>query len=59
MPVNIVMAKVQFPAGARDFSFLYSVQSSSGPHMASYTMGTVDKRSGGMKLTTHLHLVLR
>jgi hypothetical protein len=39
-------------AGARDLSLLHTVQTGSGAHQASYTMGT-----GGDKLTIHLHLV--
>jgi hypothetical protein len=31
---------VRFPAGARDFSLLYSVQMGSGARVASYWMGT-------------------
>jgi hypothetical protein len=32
--------RVRFPAGASDFSLLYNVQTGSGVHPASYTMGT-------------------
>jgi hypothetical protein len=50
--------KVQFPTWARDFSFLHNVQTGSGAHWSSYTMGTGDFPRG-VKLTTHLHLVPR
>jgi hypothetical protein len=47
----------------RFFSLLHDVQTGSGVHPASYTVGTrasFQKLSGrGMKLTTHLHLVPR
>jgi hypothetical protein len=33
-------ATVWFPTGARDFSYFHSVQTNSGAHPASYTMGT-------------------
>jgi hypothetical protein len=33
-------AGVRSPAGSRDFSVLYNVQTSSGAYPASYTMGT-------------------
>jgi hypothetical protein len=32
--------RLPFPAAARDFSLLYSVQSGSGAHLTSYQMGT-------------------
>lgn len=53
--------RVQFPAGARHFSPLHSVQTSSGSHPAIYLMGTKDffsekKSRQGVKLTTHLYL---
>jgi hypothetical protein len=35
------MAGVLFPAGARDFSLLHSVQAGSETHLASYPVGTV------------------
>jgi len=44
------------------FSFLVvmdSVQKGSGAHPASYPMGTRGSFPGGVKLTTHLHLVPR
>jgi hypothetical protein len=44
---------IRFLVGERN-SFLLNVQTSSGTHPASYGLGT---RS--VKLTTHLHLVLR
>jgi hypothetical protein len=52
------MAMVRFIAGARDFSQIFRA------HPASYPLGTRNsflwgKVAGGMKLTTHLHLVLR
>jgi hypothetical protein len=55
---------LRFPAEARHFSLLYSFQTGSLVHLASYIMGTRgsflgDKVAGGVKLTTHLHLVLR
>jgi hypothetical protein len=57
-------SRVQFPAGAGNFSLHHHVQNSSGVHPASYPMGTRGSFPGGkvarsMKLTTHLHLVLR
>jgi hypothetical protein len=56
-------AGVQFPARARDFS-LQSVQTGSGAHLASFSVDTGGSFPGsvvvgGMKLTTHFHLVLR
>jgi hypothetical protein len=54
---------VCFLAGERDFSLLHSVQGYSQPHIASNLMGDgtlIIGRSGhGMKLTTHLHPLLR
>jgi hypothetical protein len=52
---------VGVPAGAGNFS-LHRVQTGSVVHPASYPMGFKssfpgDKAAGGMKLTTHLHLV--
>jgi hypothetical protein len=38
----------------RDVSLLYNVETGCGPHPASYPMST-----GGLKLTTHLHLMPR
>jgi hypothetical protein len=52
------------PAGAKDFSSSLCVQTGSGAHPATCTMGTGGtfpgaKRSRSMKLTTHPHLVPR
>jgi hypothetical protein len=57
-------AGVRFPAGAKAFSLLHSVQTGSVAHPASYPMGSMGLfprgQSGrGVKLTTHLHLVPR
>jgi hypothetical protein len=38
---------VRFPAGARDFSLLYSVQTGHEAHPASYPMGTGGSFPGG------------
>jgi hypothetical protein len=38
---------VRFPAGAKDFSSILCVQTGSGAHPASCTMGTGDTFSGG------------
>jgi hypothetical protein len=45
------MARVQFPAEARDSSLLYSIEINSGAHQTSYPMGTAalslgDKANG-------------
>jgi hypothetical protein len=53
---------VRSPAGAKDFSSILSVQTGSGDHPASCTMGAGgpfpgDKARPGMTLTTHPHLV--
>jgi hypothetical protein len=57
------IAGVQFPAGEKDFSLFHSVQTGSAVHLASYPVGTVyfiRRQCGrGVKMTTHLHLVLR
>jgi hypothetical protein len=48
--VSIVMGwmiGVRFPAEARDFSLLHSIQTSSGTHPASYPMGTKGPFPGG------------
>jgi hypothetical protein len=50
--------------GAGDFSLFCSFQADSEAHQVSYTMDTVgcfsrDKAAGAMKLTTHLHVMLR
>jgi hypothetical protein len=55
---------VQFPAVAENISRHHSVQIGSGTHPAFYPMGARgsfpgDKSSGGVQLTTHLHLVPR
>ena len=50
------------PSRKRDLSLLQSIQSRSGAIAASYSMGPGDSFSysgQGVKLTTHLHLVLR
>jgi hypothetical protein len=66
--VSIVTARVRFLAVARDLSVLYSVQTSSGAHLASYPMGTgalfLEESSWGITLGhysdhSHLFLVLR
>jgi hypothetical protein len=53
---------VRFQAGAKDFSSSVCVQTDSGAHPASCTMGTGGpfpgvKRGRGVTLTTHPHLV--
>jgi hypothetical protein len=57
------MAGAQFLAGARDFSLFYSVETSSGVHLASYPVGMEGSfhrdKAAGVKLTTYLYLVLR
>jgi hypothetical protein len=55
---------VRSPAGAEDFSSNLCVQTGSGAHPASCTMGTGVlspgvKRGRGVMLTTHPHLVPR
>jgi hypothetical protein len=55
---------VRSPAGAKDFSSSLFVQTGSGAHPASCTMGTGGpfsgvKRGRGVTLTTHTHLVPR
>jgi hypothetical protein len=40
-------AGVRFPAGARDFSLLHSVETGSDAHPASYPMGTGGCKPGG------------
>jgi hypothetical protein len=57
-------ARVRFPAGARDFSFLHSVQTDSEPHPSLLSNGYLglfprDKAAMGVKLTTHLRLMQR
>jgi hypothetical protein len=39
--------RVRFPAGAKDFSSNLCVQTGSGAHLASYTMGTGGPFPGG------------
>jgi len=55
--------RVRIPAQARDFLFSKTVQTGSGAHPASYSMGTrvLSRGSGsqGIMLTIHLHLVPR
>jgi hypothetical protein len=56
--------EARFPAQARDFSSNLCVQTGSGAHPASCTMGTRGsvsgvKRDRGVTLTTHPHPVLR
>jgi hypothetical protein len=56
--------EVRFLAVARNFSLLYSFQTSSGAHLGSYKMGTTHlftwgQSVQGVKVTTRLHLVLR
>jgi hypothetical protein len=55
---------VRSPAGVKDFSSSLCVQTGSGAHPASCTMGTGGpfpgaKRGRGVTLTTHPHLVPR
>jgi hypothetical protein len=55
---------VRSPAGAKDFSPSLCVQTGSGAHPASCTMGTGGsspgaKRGRGVTVTTHPHLVPR
>jgi hypothetical protein len=57
-------SRVRFPAGAGNFSLHHRVQNGTGTHPASYPMGTRGsfpggKAAGGVKLTTHLHIVSR
>jgi hypothetical protein len=53
---------VLFLAGIKDFYLLHSIHTSTGAHPTSYIMGTRGSfpagKEPGMKLTTHLHLVL-
>jgi len=52
--------RVRIPAQARDFLFWRTVQTGSGAHPASYSMGTrvlsQESSSQGIKPTIHLHL---
>jgi hypothetical protein len=50
---------VRSPAGVRDFSSSLCVQTGSGAHPASCTMGTGGPFPRGVTLTTHPHLVPR
>jgi hypothetical protein len=53
---------VRSPTGAKDFSSSLCVQTGSGAHPASYTMGVLSpgvKRGRDVMLTTHPHLVPR
>jgi len=54
-------SKVRIPVGARNFSLLQNVQTSSGTYAASYSMGSMalsQKKSGHIvTLTTDLNLV--
>jgi hypothetical protein len=43
----------------RDFYLLQNIKTSSGAHPASYSLDTRGKAARNIKLTTHLHLVLR
>jgi hypothetical protein len=57
-------SRVWFPEGAGNVSLHHRVQTGSGAHPASYPMSTKGsfpqcKAAGGVKLTTHLHLVPR
>jgi hypothetical protein len=57
--LNDRSSEVRFPAGARNFFLLHRVQTGSGAHPASYSVGTRDsfpggKNGRGVKLTTHL-----
>jgi hypothetical protein len=50
-------SRVQFPAGAGNFSLHYRIQNGSGAHQTSYPISTrcsfpVGKEAGGVKLTT-------
>jgi hypothetical protein len=52
-------SRVRFQAGAGNFFLHHSVQNGSGSYPASYPMDTRNSFPGGVKLTTHLHLVPR
>jgi hypothetical protein len=57
-------SRVRFSAGAGNFCLHHCVQNGSGAHPVSYSVDTRcsflgGKAAGGVKLTTHLHLVLR
>jgi hypothetical protein len=51
------MIGVRIPAGGGNLSLRYRVQTGSGAHTASYSMGTGGDRD--VKLTTHFHLMPR
>jgi hypothetical protein len=51
--------RFQFSAGAKKSSRLRSVQTGSGAHPASYSMGPGGKAGGGMNVSIYLHLVPR
>jgi hypothetical protein len=57
--VCLVSIEVRSPAKARGFSSNLCVQTGSGAHPASCTMGTGVKRGRCVTLTIHLHLVPR
>jgi hypothetical protein len=52
---------VRVPAGAGNFTLLHRLQTGSGAHTASYSVGTTNSFPGvkrpGREATTHLHLV--
>jgi hypothetical protein len=55
------VSRVQFPAGAGNFSLHHRIHNGSGAHPTSCPMGTRGsfpggKAAGGVKLTTHLYL---
>jgi hypothetical protein len=55
------MARVRFPAGAKDFSLLHDIWATSGAHPVPYPMGSGGSiqtaKQLGVKLTTNLYLV--
>jgi hypothetical protein len=58
------MAGVRFLVDTRGFSLLHTLQIGFGAHLAYYLNGTGgflhgSKESGGVKLTTHIHLMQR
>jgi len=50
---------IQFPAGARDFPFFHNVQTNSGVHSTSYSLGTgnpfPENSEEGLSYTVVLH----
>jgi hypothetical protein len=52
-------AEVRFLEGKIHFSLVHSIQTGSGVHPASYSMGSRGCFPGGVKLTTHLQPVPR